>query len=377
MIITCFLALTVAVAQGPTTVQMPARKSRAAFCRAMKQIGEEWTKAQVWEVLGKPDDVWNFDDLWKFDGLRDKYFKHREEWRYGTNGHGTTATLGTVHFDSGKVLYTTGGDGTPPPTSTISEADLSDALRVMASPLPYPAEPSFATPSLRLLRMSNCLIRQGRAKALAILGEYDRALGIFPSDLFSVVRVVFTSKRPGGVFPYPNLGVISPDAPKDLRRWPTYPVVIADDVPVCLIAGITIGGAALPFRYYLEENKADWVIRGTELCPPSDPFLVFEKIMRVRRASGPRVYDASGQESSVTETRFSILELVATAYRPRDAGLESWSFSAADFSRCHREFLALGCRWDSERQMYVRRDGSILPEPDPPVASLQPEGVLR
>jgi hypothetical protein len=35
-----------------------------------------------------------------------------------------------------------------------------------------------------------------------------------------------------------------------------------------------------------------------------------------------------------------------------------------NFEKNHQGFLRVGGHWDPRRQMYVRRDGSYLPDPD-------------
>src|SRR5690349_10336459 len=76
-------------------------KTRAEFVKAIAQIKEGMTEAEVVALLGKPDDVRTHRDPGGISTTRTK-----EIWRYGTDGHLTFATLGCVYLDSaGKAQY--------------------------------------------------------------------------------------------------------------------------------------------------------------------------------------------------------------------------------------------------------------------------------
>ena len=334
-------------------IRVPDRMDRAAFAHAMHEIRDNWTMTQVQRALGKPDDVWPPNDSANYLMAGDT------AWCYGTDGHHTMPTLGYVVFRGSRFLYSSGAYGEPPSPKVIGESELRAAMRAMYRP-PNP-EAYLGNDSRRLIQVSNLLIPKGRAKALAILGEYSRvAAGAMDSDnwLFWLVRVMFTSNRPGGVFPVPLIGAIAPAPPKDLRSWPTFPVFVVDDVPVSLFRGADLAGHAEPFNSYLHDHAKEWTLRKTELRPPDDPFPVYKKLIaspawRATRVDAPSFED---ENRALQE----ILALVGTAYRPAAA---PDSVSRPDYDRSHREFLALGCHWDQARQMYVRKGGSALLQP--------------
>ncbi len=330
--------LCLAVAQQSPPV--PARASRAAFTHAIRIVKRGWSRTQVRRLLGRPDDVWPQNDSINYVMYGD------ETWCYGTNGHHTFPTLGRVTFRDGKVLTVAGGWGEPPPVKVIGESELTEAMRKMYR-RPNRNMMWLDSDSQRLIQVANLLIPKGQAKALAILGEYGRTnLGDRDSDwLFWLVRVLFTSKRPGGVFPIPSIGVISPLPPKDLRKWPTYPVAIVDDVPVVFVRGVELAGKTKPFALYMREHMKEWTLRKTTLTPPDDPFPTYRKLKAAHAETPLKAF----------------LGLVRSAYRPRNLE-ESARVQGTDYDRHHKAFLALGCRWDVQRQMYVRRNGSVLPD---------------
>lgn len=344
-------AIALMLLQGGT-LQSPSWNSRAAFAAALASIRDGSTKEQVRLVLGPPDDVWPPNDSSQFVRYGD------EVWAYGTNGHHTMPTLGYVLFRNGEVFTIAGrtplAGSKPPPESVIGETELRQALRTMyRSPASGPAvEPQ------RLVQVANLLIGLRRTKALAALHEYVR---IAPCDtmdwLFGVVHVAFVSRRPGGVFPVPAIGEIDPEPPKDLRAWPMFPVVLVDGVPINLFRSRAILGSSEPFGRYLSNNEKDWEIRGQPLVPPDDPFLCSQEIV----SSPEWKMEAGGRPADAEATvRSYILGLVQTAYRP--AANPEMPISDSDFARYHREYLSSGGRWDRSRQMYVRRDGTALPD---------------
>ncbi len=344
------MAIALLVLKGGA-LQLPDRNSRAAFSLALAKIREGWSKEQVRQVVGPPDDEWPPCDPIPFVQYGD------EVWAYGTNGHHSMPTLGFVRFgDDGVVEMVAGqswrGGGAPPPKSVIGEAELRQALRTMyRSPATEPEDKP-----QRLVQVANLLIGLGRVKALAVLREYDRiALDSYKDWLFWVVGVAFVPRASGGVFSGPSMGAIGPELPKDDHAWTTFPVVLVDGVPINFYhGGITFRHPA-SFNFYLHDIERNWEIRRQPIVPPNDPFRCYQEII-----SSPGWKAEGGQWSSEAEAkvRSDILSMVGTAYRPTEVPF--WSIRDSEFDRYHREYLEVGGHWDRSRHMYVRRDGAVL-----------------
>jgi hypothetical protein len=367
------LALVSLRGQSPTA---PALRSRMEFGHAMAKIERGSSMDYVKMLLGAPEDVWPGDDSRAYIPIPGDV-----AWCYGTNGHHTMPTLGLVMFREGTVLYATGmgghpplvtdgkghqfmtnGLGEPPAESLIGESELRTALRAMYR-ITDPSDPFRADPQ-RLIQAANIFIGSGRAKSLAIMFEYLR-VGWQPREdqawLVWLVRIAFTSRRAAGVFALPTYLRMGPEPPRDLRSWPTFPVVTVDDVPINPYEPGQIAGLAFRFYPYLVENQKDWEMRSTPLVPPDDPFLVYRDL--VARSDWPLVrgysFDGGSRRFWALEVhaKRQILMLVSSAYVP------STGDGITHFEECHREYLALGCHWDPSRQLYVRRDGSTLTTP--------------
>lgn len=317
-----------------------AQDIRADFRRASGKIKDSWTKSQVEQVLGKPDDVWPANDDRKYVQAGD------EVWCYGSNGHHTLPTLGKVTFRNGRVISWPRSRPNPHKAlKSIREQDVRKYLRLMHKE----TKPFDFVDPLRLIQVSNALRPLGKAKALALLVEYSYVAGWRDDEwLFWVVRVLFNSKSPGGVFRVPGLGAPTVKPPQDLRQWPKYPLLIVDNVPVSLWQGAMLRGVPEHFEWYVDRDSQNWEIDAKKLRPPDNPFSIYDRVI----ASSPyRSINswAANQDPALT----NILKLVRTAYTPTAQQVHS------DF-KTHREaFLKLKCRWDETRQMYVRGDGSM------------------
>jgi hypothetical protein len=99
--------------------QPPQARTRRQFVALMAQLSPEMTRDEVEAILGKPDDIRT-----KYDPGGIRSVEAGEIWRYGTNGHLTTATLGSVYIDeNGKVQGVWGGVGDQPPAWMFSEVE--------------------------------------------------------------------------------------------------------------------------------------------------------------------------------------------------------------------------------------------------------------
>src|SRR5262245_31310671 len=82
--------------------QAPQARTRQQFAALMARVSPEMTRGEVEAILGKADDIrtkYDPGSVWRSET--------GESWRYGTNGHLTTATLGCEEAG----LYFCGRDG--------------------------------------------------------------------------------------------------------------------------------------------------------------------------------------------------------------------------------------------------------------------------
>jgi len=316
----------------------PARESRAAFAHAMAEVKDDMPKRVVKKLLGPPDDVLSAAEAVGLGSPGD------DAWCYGTNGHRTMPTLGFVVFRQGKALYEVGGWGEPPSPKVIADNELVRGMREVEAEAAK--GPQTCRDSLRLIRTANLLIPKGREKAIAILEEYERlTMDVRRNDLwlFWLVRVLFRSRAPGGTFPIPVIGAITPAPPQGLRQWPTYPVLMTDGVPICLFGEQGPCDFPEPFALHIRDNERDWDLRTSLLRPPDDPFPSLDSFLE----SPAWPFAKSNPTTSAfykAQALSRVLELV------RAGGMK---VEGTDLDSCHRAFLAQHPHWDEKREAYV------------------------
>ena len=107
---------------------------------------------------------------------------------------GSLATLGEVCFRKGTVVWLAGDRGHPASPNVIGEDELRAGMRFLH---PGPEAPGYNDP-LYLIRAANFLQPLGKAKALAIVGEYARIhdVAVDETRLFLLLRTLFDVPRP-------------------------------------------------------------------------------------------------------------------------------------------------------------------------------------
>ncbi len=331
--------------------------SRAEFQKAAATIKDDFTQAQVERILGKPDDIWPSTDSKRYINM-----EGGEIWGYGTNGHHTLPTLGSITFRHGKVLIGT-GHGDPPSTSVISEAELRAAMRKLHR-FDYLEQLNDgvhydSNDPLRLIQAVNDLQPLGTEKALAAIVEYANIVPLWCDDrdfLFWLTHVLFVGKKPGYVFPIPGLGAPCLKPPPDKNKWPTFPVRIVRGFPVNMYQGSTLGGFPEPIQWYVRDHGKDWMIRPDKIAPPDDPFPIYKELL----TSGIHPFDGTNDRMHLAS---EIIRAVRNAVR---VSSEEWrdgpDVSDAGIESVHQKFLKAGGHWDAKLGLYVRKDGSFDPD---------------
>ncbi len=330
--------------------------NRTEFVTALQRVEVGWTKQRVQRALGEPDDLWPVNDS-------HDYVQHGEDrWCYGTNGHHTMATLGSVTFRDGVVRSVVGQEGTAPLEGSIGEEELRAALRALYQDPSHVRRgyDSFSgSDPGRTIRAANALIGLGPEKALPMLKEYGRLAAERWSDewLFWVVRAAYVAKPDVPVFAVPVIAMNSWSRPTNLQSWPTYPVAIVDDIPFCMLKDGGYSGAAEGFSDYLLKHISEWSLRTMPLVPPADPFPSMQDLLAHPLWPTDAEMLKNDPDAVSDVALFEVMELIKPVLTVKVPN--PWDQLPVD--EIHRRFLALECRWDAGLQSYVRKDGSILP----------------
>lgn len=352
--------------------------TRQEFARAMPRVISNYTpmgdysRAKVEAMLGKPDDIWPLGDSTRYTWMAGS-----EIWCYGTNGHHTFPTVGSVLFFRDRAVFMRGGE-LPNSKSGITEVELRNALRSLyrmeyMDLLAGQTQIDCSDP-LRLIQATNDLIPLGTEKALAAIEFYaSMQPGCHDDFLFWLVRTLFVGKSANYSFPEPAHGIMEPKPPKDLSTWPLYPMFIEQDFPVNAVRFSGMQGSPFYFKMYFSANKADWQIRSKPLTPPNDPFPIYQKLAKQypwllrderdekfrkelestlsKQFEGVKV---EPNEDSIIALQRSILFGIRNVLK-----LDLGNIKPKQFEAIHQRFLKLGGHWDPKNNCYVRKDGSF------------------
>lgn len=263
------------------------------------------------------------------------------------------ATLGTIYFTKGKVAfdyknYYDDQKAGPPSQKVISEFKLRQAMQTLWNPPTYTEDgfthgPVGGVEPLQIIRVANTLQPLGTVAAQSVLREYCRVHErIDDTWLFWLERVLFVPKDQNFVFKPPALGLYW--QPSNLKEWPTFPVLLIQDVPYIEFHGADLSG--LPELYSPDTNGKYLKIRPSLLRPPDDPFATIHIALN---KPGVKTYQAMEQ----------VLRLVRQPYKLRqDQGLH-FPPTLQEFEQFHQEFLKVRARWSPKLNTYVRPDGSF------------------
>lgn len=329
----------------------PAAMTRTDFARALARVQPGMKADQVRQLLGEPGDIRTERDPGGIAAARTVAV-----WRYGTAGHLTFGTLGTVHLQAdGTVQYVFGGRGTPPSEELFEERELRRLLCLLDK------VPSYNAPGdpLAIIQAVNALYRLGKERALAVVSEYLRVSSWLDDSgregTFLVVRALFEVPDPPGYQPAMLVGAPAPPGLMDPKAVPRFPLAVIEDIPLKLVSGYSLGGVPEPPEAHLSWFRQHGVLRARPLVPPELPLAVLD---RLAGTTGTPFLTATGlaNEGGQRLLLEQGLKLVRTALL---ASLPSDIPIAAAWQKVK---AALGGRrvvWDAQANLYSLADGSV------------------
>jgi hypothetical protein len=329
-------------------------QDRAQFAALLARIKPGMKASAVRALLGAPGDVQTERDP---GGIN--LTEVAEIWRYGTAGHLTCGTLGSVYLTpSGRVKYVYGGRGKPPARALIAEPALRVLMRLLDA---VPSYQSGSPDPLALLRAVNALQRAGTDPALAAVAEYLRVTGTMDTPgrdgVFLVLRTLFDAPA-GQAFPVMMVGGPSPAAPGAVAVAPRFPLLIVDDIPLLVVFGYALGGRAEEPEEHLAWFRAHGILRAHALAPTATPLVTLDRLAgtpgnaATLRALG--LDDDDGRRLILVQG----LRLLATVDR---ATLDPSAPVSRAWLAYRQAHAALKVVWRASLDSYTRPDGSTLP----------------
>lgn len=254
---------------------------RFAFSQQISLISLGATKDRVQSLIGKPDRVMRIEN--ERDGFYGDYSipldqRGDEVWLYGAAESPHFSSLGQVRFGADGLVSDVSGQGHPDlRLRAVPEADLRIILRRVHELSPICGSIYNPLPTIKL---ANFLLQFDRDLCCAILREYVRVCGAegWAADCFSVLLLtMFVPCPPLTHFPLPCIGEIAPAPPVDRSLASTYPVLVCQDVPFCLITGRLLAGvlSPLPIIDYFQSHGN---LRLKALAPPDNAATLLEQL---------------------------------------------------------------------------------------------------
>ncbi|HWB58484.1 MAG TPA: hypothetical protein VG733_03290 [Chthoniobacteraceae bacterium] len=367
VVVACMLAMGACVSSAQEI-----HPSRAEFAAALGRVKKGMTADEVLKLLGKPDDIDTNRDPTVFDVYE------FEVWGYGTDGHLSFPTLGSVTMLEGRVRGVFGGTGTPPAPAMFDEKELRNLLQVIDSAQGAGAYARMwnATP-LRLIQIVNTLEPLGKEKAMAALNEYLRVsphdLYLLHDDLhvFLLLRLLYDVPVDTGFMPSIYDGKLGYGYPDDPKVFPLFPLAMVDGIPFNLVNEPGRGAIRKPVGAQMAYFQSNGKWRGHPLMPSNDPLGALDKLAASPewKLSGP----GPGQRKQLLANE--ILQSIDSIYRtePDDDGnrLPGDDFDEKRWEQIEKDVAALHIKWDAAKNIYVRGDGTSLPPERKPLYQRQ------
>lgn len=216
-------------------------------------------KEEVAQISGEPHSIVEMPD-----GQTSADIGSGVSWRFGRSSKAGVATLGEIQFDGlGKVVLVRGDEGQAFSHRQISEERLCELI-ILIDDLPGLVDDNYDP--LVLIETANALQPLGQKVAFSVIREYIRVtegtrhgpLG----GLSMVIRCLHVIPDEPGHLPRLGPGVgVEPSAPREVLRYPCYPLKFIDGIPFNLAVGIR---GSSDKRFLLAElsrfeEKFEWI----------------------------------------------------------------------------------------------------------------------
>lgn len=327
-------------------------RNRREFITALNKIQEGMPEAEVRKLLGPPDDIRTHDDG------EISWVNTREVWRYGTSGHLTTATLGEVVIGTQQQALHVIGNGETLPEGMLEESQLRLLMEALGQ---IPQDGNYNPRTV--IRAVNLLQPLGKEKALAVIEEFAHRCGDRAADSVDyVMRVLFEVPPDPGYFPEMGMWIFRFD-PAWKKRFPRYPLVIIDDIPLLVGHRAGSSGPGLDPAQLVPYFRQHGVLRSKPLSPPNHPFQAIASPEKFPESCYDRKTEKwnISKQSSLQAQIFALLETVyqieeADANEPPATGLKGTKTRIDEASK-------VPIRWDPKLNQYTFLDGKSYPLP--------------
>jgi hypothetical protein len=358
----------------------PPLRNRRAFAEAMSKVHEGMSHAEIIALVGKPDDVTTQRD-WQV-----AFADVREIWRYGAAGPMQVATLGQIEINGAGRVAQVFGQGAPPPDGMFTEPELTTLLQVLYHLNELHDLRRAYNPRL-IIRAVNMLQPLGKERALAAVAEYVRVSNEdtdfhASESLILVLRTLFEVPTVPTTFyenDKPQLpGVMLPHSdrsePSVAKQLPRLPIMIAGDIPFFLDgrANFASGPGPQPLMH-VDYFRKYGTIRAKPLAPTNKPMAAIERLIESPPLWKPQMgtdHKIGEMERGLYDQALRFLDTVDRREPDEDLGYLKYCCCAnakeekaleVENRKIVDEASKLAVRWDAEKSLYTRLDGTFIP----------------
>ena len=158
-----------------------------------------------------------------------------------------------------------------------------------------------------LIRAVNGLHPLGKEKVIAAIRAYISLAykettrpqyHVDEQRVFLILRLLFVNANGDPNMPWMAIGATSPDVRPGNTDWPLFPLVMTDDIPLCLSGGYSLAGQAQPATSHVDYCEQNCVLRKQPLNPLKSPLLSADTIIQSKPWN--RLFPA-GRDGAETE----------------------------------------------------------------------------
>jgi hypothetical protein len=332
--------------------ETPAGLPRVRFAEAMSTLRYGTSKDQVLSTLREPDERRNRAAILPAD----LYPAVSEIWCYGVSGPQHFPTLGQVWIGpDDTVKATTGSGSVDPGIASLSEEHLRSHLVALNQAPEACGDAYDPLPAIQIVNRFQALgllVSCGIAREYLRVSGYERLM-VEPS-ISLLCRVLIEIPRHPALLPATYFGNPHPPASLSANLFPSYPMVILDDIPLLFVAWYTpftttgIHTIEPSLAHYREHGRT----RPTRLHPSNRPLDALAAILDDERW---KQADWTNEDRNTIKRILmnQLLRLVCSVY-PVDLIPEGLDHTALDrlWASHIERFNALDVFWDSTLENY-------------------------
>ena len=198
---------------------------------------------------------------------------------------------------------------------------------------------------------ANKLIDMGHVRANAVLekiGTDPRTGESLGRELFWLIRIAYTSNRPNGAFRIPMIAI---ERPLDSENWPTFPVILKNDIPFVFDIDTASTGISETFSLYFSEEKKHLKLREKKLRPPVDPFntslqMAHEVKEKLKFVSNDKIN---------RNVYLAAVQMIGSEFSQSISMHQEYGITEYQFIPARTEFLKGDYSWDERKERYISR----------------------